>query len=133
MPKEVPDITRWVTPGSLFRELEIARRKKRWRMKEAQLRAERNRGVDTKGHNGVAAAANSSQASFCDVVASDGAPIAATADEDKTLQQLYHDPTMKSRQPKQVSLTMQPWASFLQASNSILYFFEFEELKNTRG
>ena len=84
----------------LFRELEIARRKKRWRIKEAQLRAERNRGVDSKGHNGVAA--NSSQASFCDVPP-DGAPVTATADEDKTLQQLYHDPTMKSRQPKQVS------------------------------
>lgn len=36
-----------------FRELEIARRKKRWRIKEAQLRAERSRGAEMKGNNGT--------------------------------------------------------------------------------
>lgn len=78
------------------RELEIARRKKRWRLKEAQLRAERNRGTDGKANN--VSSSHAGHASHCEVVECDP----ATADEDKTLQQLYHDPSMKSRQPKQV-------------------------------
>jgi hypothetical protein len=53
-----------------------------------------------KGNNGT---------SHCDVVDGEalncrgGAIALGSADEDKTLQQLYHDPSMKSRQPKQVS------------------------------
>jgi hypothetical protein len=83
-----------------LRELEIARRKKRWRIKEAQIRAERSRCSDPKGTNGVASAStSSSQPSHSDVVDGEGPHI---ADEDKTLQQLFHDPSMKSRQPRQV-------------------------------
>ena len=62
-----------------------------------------------KGNNGTAT-------SHCDVVDSDsthyrramavGGASLPVADEDKTLQQLYHDPSMKSRQPKQVNLSI---------------------------
>lgn len=64
----------YILDNDLTWELEIARRKKRWKIKEAELRADRsNKNSD-----------------------------AAAAEKDKTLQQLYHDPTMKNRQPKQV-------------------------------
>ena len=77
-------------------------------MKEAELRADRSRGTEMKGNNGTAT-------SHCDFVDSDnthyrqaiavgGASLLPVADEDKTLQQLYHDPSMKSRQPKQVTI-----------------------------
>jgi baculoviral IAP repeat-containing protein 6 len=62
-----------ILDNDLTWELEIARRKKRWRLKEDELRSEKVRNSD-----------------------------AGIAEEDRTLQQLYHDPSIKSRQPKQV-------------------------------
>jgi len=53
-------------------ELEVARRKKKWKIKEEELRSITNGSVS----NGV--------------------------EGSKSLQQLYHDPNMKNRQPKQV-------------------------------
>lgn len=52
-------------------ELEIARRKKRWKKKEALIRAEKQKNSE--------------------------------ASEDRSMQQLYHDPSIKGRQPKQVT------------------------------
>lgn len=60
-----------ILDNDLSWELEIGRRKKRWRTKEAQLRAERQKHSDCSG-------------------------------EDRSMQQLYHDPSIKGRQPKQV-------------------------------
>ena len=60
-----------ILDNDLSWELEIGRRKKRWRTKEAQLRAERQKNSDCSG-------------------------------EDRSMQQLYHDPSIKGRQPKQV-------------------------------
>ena len=60
-----------ILDNDLSWELEIGRRKKRWRLKEAQLRAERNKNSDGSG-------------------------------DDRSMQQLYHDPSIKGRQPKQV-------------------------------
>lgn len=53
-------------------ELEVARRKKKWKMKEEELRSITNGSIS----NGV--------------------------DGSKSLQQLYHDPNMKNRRPKEV-------------------------------
>lgn len=64
-------ISRVFLDNDLSWELEIGRRKKRWRTKEAQLRAERQKHSDCSG-------------------------------EDRSMQQLYHDPSIKGRQPKQV-------------------------------
>ena len=64
-------IARVFLDNDLSWELEIGRRKKRWRTKEAQLRAERQKHSDCSG-------------------------------EDRSMQQLYHDPSIKGRQPKQV-------------------------------
>ena len=61
-----------ILDNDLSWELEIGRRKKRWRLKEAQLRAERQKNSDGTG-------------------------------EDRSMQQLYHDPSIKGRQPKQVN------------------------------
>ena len=60
-----------ILDNDLSWELEIGRRKKRWRLKEAQLRAERQKNADASG-------------------------------EERSMQQLYHDPSIKGRQPKQV-------------------------------
>ena len=60
-----------ILDNDLSWELEIGRRKKRWRTKETQLRAERQKHSDCSG-------------------------------EDRSMQQLYHDPSIKGRQPKQV-------------------------------
>ena len=62
-----------ILDNDLSWELEIARRKKRWRLREEELRAERNKNSES-----------------------------GMADEDRSLQQLYHDPITKNRQPKQV-------------------------------
>ncbi len=64
-----------ILDNDLTWELEIARRKKRWRIKEDELRNEKLKHVDSSTSGG---------------------------EEDRTLQQLYHDPSIKSRQPKQV-------------------------------
>ena len=53
--------------------MEIARRKKRWRIKEEELRNERSKSSDN-----------------------------VAVEEDRSLQQLFHDPSIKNRQPKQV-------------------------------
>lgn len=55
-------------------ELEIARRKKRWRLKENELRSAKAKFAE-KGIN----------------------------EEERALHHLYHDPNIKNRQPKQVS------------------------------
>jgi hypothetical protein len=62
-----------ILDNDLSWELEIARRKKRWRQKESQLRLERQKNSESG--------------------------------EDRSMQQFYHDPVIKSRQPKQVCLT----------------------------
>ncbi len=59
-----------ILDNDLAWELEIAKRKKRWRQKESQIRAKQS--------------------------------AEGSSNEDKTLQQLYHDTSFKSRQPKQV-------------------------------
>ena len=76
-------------------ELEIARRKKRWRKKEEELRLERQQ---------QAQASRKPK----DSPSSKSTPEKATgaggggAESDKSLQQLYHDPRTKHRRPKQV-------------------------------
>ncbi len=66
----------YILDNDLTWELEIARRKKRWRLKEDELRAEKTRCAEATG----------------------GGP----EEQDRTLQQLYHDPSIKNTQPKQV-------------------------------
>lgn len=63
-----------ILDNDLSRELEISRRKKRWRQREIELRAEMGRLSDGGG----------------------------LGNDDKTLQQIFHDPSTKNRQPKQV-------------------------------
>ncbi len=74
-------------------------------MKEAELRADRSRGTEMKGNNGTATShrdvVDSDNTHYLHAIGMGGAGL-PVADEDKTLQQLYHDPSMKSRQPKQV-------------------------------
>ena len=79
-------------------ELEIARRKKRWRKKEEELRLERQQQAqasrkpkDTSGGGGIKVSPEKTMGAT-----SDG------AESDKSLQQLYHDPRIKNRRPKQV-------------------------------
>ena len=80
-------------------ELEIARRKKRWRKKEEELRLERQQQAqasrkpkDVSGSGGIKASPEKTTSG----ATSDG------AESDKSLQQLYHDPRIKNRRPKQV-------------------------------
>ncbi|XP_059078409.1 uncharacterized protein LOC131876889 [Tigriopus californicus] len=63
-----------ILDNDLSWELEISRRKKRWRQREIELRAEMGRLSDGGG----------------------------LGNDDKTLQQIFHDPSTKTRQPKQV-------------------------------
>ena len=83
-------------------ELEIARRKKRWRKKEEELRLERLQQAQEIRKGKVAAVAGGgSGAKVSHEKAGDGAA-ADEAEGDKSLQQLYHDPRIKNRRPKQV-------------------------------
>ncbi len=70
-----------ILDNDLSWELEIARRRKRWRQKEAQLRAAVKK---SSGNN-----ANSVELDL----------------EESSISQLYHDPSIKGRQPKQVFST----------------------------
>ena len=71
-------------------ELEIARRKKRWRKKEEELRLERQQQAQASRRPKDASIKISPEKT------NDG------AENDKSLQQLYHDPRIKNRRPKQV-------------------------------
>ncbi len=57
-------------------ELEISRRRKRWKAKDEEMRAEKTKHAEATG----------------------GGP----EEQDRTLQELYHDPSIKNTQPKQV-------------------------------
>ena len=65
-----------ILDNDLSWELEIARRRKRWRQKEKELRAARK-----KSNGGGSSESN----------------------DESSMQQLYQDPSIKGRQPKQVS------------------------------
>ena len=80
-------------------ELEIARRKKRWRKKEEELRLERQQQAQASrkpkdspsGGGGIKSSPEKTSGSKNE-----------DAESDKSLQQLYHDPRIKNRRPKQV-------------------------------
>ena len=76
-----------ILDNDLSWELEIARRRKRWRIKEAQLRAA------CKKANGNSAGGNGGN----------GGGAEANHD-DSSMHQLYQDPSIKGRQPKQVRI-----------------------------
>ena len=79
-----------ILDNDLSWELEIARRRKRWRNKEAQLRD-------------ACKKTNSSSGSTSGSGVSAGGPASETNDESTLYQHSYQDPSIKGRQPKQVS------------------------------
>ena len=74
-----------ILDNDLSWELEIARRRKRWRNKEKELRAARKKS-NGGGSSSGGAAGGSGESS-----------------DESSMQQLYQDPSIKGRQPKQVS------------------------------
>jgi hypothetical protein len=77
-----------ILDNDLSWELEIARRRKRWRNKEAQLRDACKK---TNSSSGSTSGSGSG-----------GGPANETNDESTLYQHSYQDPSIKGRQPKQV-------------------------------